>query len=525
MLNKGFLLSLLLLSIPYFTAGQELKYSNSQDTNEYTISAPDHSSLAIFSPKGGRAVSFSINGSWNRLSNDILISDRLGQLSTFDFHFGTYTSLVTNDLRPVYRMEASSNKIMMSTSATVEGKQLNLIRVVELLSNGQVLENLSISNTTTQNVELNFEGLAFSFASLFDISRATTNRNNIPEYQYFNGDKLQKVNLHGGSWFGGPKPAEFLSDFSWGTIADNFFLTLIQPNFSNTVVVYNGLEFGAQSRVSLGIQVLATNITSNQVLDYQTVYYVGPRTEQMVQQINTEYTKLFKWPFVFNWMLKPIENGTIWLMSKLVETTGSAGLTLILIAIVVKLLLLPLSFKSAVSMKKMRVLQPKLNKLQEKWGHDPQVLQQKTMELYKSEKVNPLGGCLPLLFQIPVFFALFRVLSRSVELRGAGFLWITDLTMPDVFFMIGSFTIHLLPIIMTLLQLVSVFLQQGRMGDSQNAMQKQMQVQGYLMPVIFLFLFWGMPSGLVLYWTVQNVFSIIEQEFINIDSRFSKKSI
>ncbi|MGL5955879.1 MAG: membrane protein insertase YidC [Brevinema sp.] len=525
MLKKVFLLNILLLCVSYTTTAQELKYSNSQDTNEYPIVAPDRSSSAVFSPIGGRALSFSINGSWNRLSNDIVISDRLNQFNNFDFHFGTYTSLTTNTVRPVYHIESSSNKIMMSTSAMLEDRQLNIVRTVELLSNGQVLENLSISNTTDQNIELNFEGLAFSLSSLFDISWATTNRNNIPEYQYFNGEKLQKINVHGGSWFGGPQPMAFLSDFSWGTIADNFFLTIIQPEFSNTVVVYNGLEFGAKSRVSTGIQVLATNIAPNQHLEYRISYYVGPRSEQMAQQINTEYTKLFEWPFIFNWMLKPIENGTIWLMSKLVDMTGSAGLTLILIAIVVKLLLLPLSIKSAVSMKKMRVLQPKLNKLQEKWGHDPQALQQKTMELYKSEKVNPLGGCLPLLFQIPVFFALFRVLSRSFELRGAGFLWITDLTMPDVFFAIGSFTVHLLPIVMTLLQLVSVFLQQGRMGDSQNSMQKQMQTQSYLMPVIFLFLFWGMPSGLVLYWTVQNVFSIIEQECINLDSRFAKKSI
>ncbi len=176
-------------------------------------------------------------------------------------------------------------------------------------------------------------------------------------------------------------------------------------------------------------------------------------------------------------------------------------------------------------MKKMRLLQPKLNKLQEKFGHDQQQLQIKTMELYKAEKVNPLGGCLPLLFQIPVFFALFRVLSRSVELRGAGFLWIKDLTMPDTLFTVGGFQFHLLPIIMTLLQLVSVYLQQGRMKGSNNSMQKQMQTQSYFMPLIFLFLFWSMPSGLVLYWTVQNIFSIIEQEVINLDRHIGNKRV
>ncbi len=484
---------------------------------DFTVVAPDNSTKVIFS--NNKVTSFSVNGQWNRLSNDIYIEDRAGQLNNFDFYLGTYSSLVTNAQRLSYNVTKTDNVLTLKTKAN----NLNIERVITLLSNGHITETLSLSNTTGQAVNLDFEGLAFSFGSLFDIARATTNTSNIPEYKYYNGEKIQKAKINGGGWMGSATPMDFIQGVKWLTIADNFFLAVIEPNFSNTVVVYNGLEFASNSRVGTGIQVLATNVAPNQELNYQLSYYVGPRLESMVTPINSEYKKLFAWPAIFNWILKPIENGTIWLLSTLVEKTGNAGWALILIALVVKLLLLPLSIKSANSMKKMRLLQPKLNKLQEKYGYDQQQLQMKTMELYKSEKVNPMGGCLPLLLQLPVFFALFRVLSRSVILRGAGFMWINDLTMPDHFFAIGSFPIHLLPIIMTLLQLVSVFLQQGRMGDSQNDMQKQMQTQSYLMPVIFLFLFWGMPSGLVVYWTVQNIFSIIEQECINLDSRFAKK--
>lgn len=511
-----------ILSILAFVSSlnaQEIQYSNSNNTNMYTISAPDNSTRAVFSANGGRALKLSINGQWNRLTNDIPIEDRTSQFYNFDFAFGTYTSLINNTQRPVYQIVTNSNQITMNASAIIDQQKIIISRTISFLENGQISEQLSLSNASGKNMALDFEGLAFTFSSLFDISRATTNNSNIPEYRYMDEKKLKKANIHAGGWFSGAKPMEFIADPKWMTLADNFFLAVVQPNFSNIMAIYNGFEFTSKSRVNMAIQVLATNIPANQSLDYNLQYFVGPRVEKTAALLNKEYKKLFAWPAVFNWILKPIESGTIWLMSSLVNFTGNAGVTLILIGILVKLLLLPLSIKSAISMKKMRLLQPKLNKLQEKWGHDPQALQMKTMELYRSEKVNPLGGCLPLLLQIPVFFALFRVLSRSVELRGANFLWISDLTMPDSLFTIGSFSFHILPIIMTLLQLVTVFRQQGRMGESQNEMQKQMQTQSYLMPVIFLFLFWSMPAGLVIYWTVQNVISILEQEVINVDKK------
>lgn len=514
MFIRNILLLMVLISGQTYT--QNVTYSKTGNEKIYTVAAPDKSIEFVFSSINGHVSDFYINGSWNRISNNIVMQDRSNQLAVLDFAIGTYTELITNNNRPIYDVsQKDSNTIKLSANAMVGKQNVNIKRNIVLLDNGIIKEQLILSNISRTDLKLDFEGIAFSFASLFDISRATTNNSNIPEYQFFDGKKLQKVNINGGSWFGGPKPSEFLTEVKWATISDNFFLAIVEPKFDNTVVVYNGLQFGAKSRISMGIQVLATNIAPNQSLTYDLDYYVGPRHEQIVA---AQYKKLFAWPIAFNWLLKPIENGTIWMMSTLVFKTGSAGLTLILIAILVKLLLLPLSIKSALSMKKMKDLQPKLNKLQEKWGHDPQALQVKTMELYKSEKANPLGGCLPLLLQIPVFFALFRVLSRSVELRGAGFMWISDLTMPDSLFTIGTFSFNLLPLIMTVLQLVTVVRQQSRMGNTQNEMQKQMQTQSYFMPLIFLFLFWNMPSGLVLYWTVQNIFSIFEQEFVNLDS-------
>lgn len=497
-------------------------YSESKNRQTNIIQAPDGSLKAKFNNYAGRAVEISINGNWNRLQHDIILNDVQHTAYPFDFIFGTYTDLITNDMRPVYDISnISESHLQMRAQAILADADISIVRDIVFSDQGRITEKLILSNISAHNVEFDFGGVAFTFASLFDFTRISSNNNNILSYRYFDA-KLKKAKFKSLGATGLANAMAFVPYPQWLTISDNFFINIIRPSESRTMAVYNAFDSGSKKRVGTGVQVLATNIPAYGTLEFGLEYYLGPMQENIITSIDKNYNKLFAWPGIFNWFMKPIEKATVWFLDFMLQKTGSAGLMLVLIALAVKLLLLPLSIKSAISMKKMRLLQPRLNKLQEKWGSDPQILQQKTMELYKQEKANPLGGCLPLLLQIPVFFVLFRVLSRSVALRGAGFLWMKDLTLPDSLFMIGSFHFNLLPIIMTLLQLVSVLLQQGRM-TSQNEMQKQMQMQSYLMPVMFLFLFWNMPSGLVLYWTVQNIFSIIEQEFINLDDRLGKK--
>jgi YidC/Oxa1 family membrane protein insertase len=157
------------------------------------------------------------------------------------------------------------------------------------------------------------------------------------------------------------------------------------------------------------------------------------------------------------------------------------------------------------SMKKMQALQPLMNKLKEKYPDDPQKQQQEMMKLYKEHKVNPMGGCLPLLVQIPVFFALYTMLRATVELRGASFLWIKDLSMPDTIFDLGGIPVNPLPLVMT-----ATTLWQQKLTPTANVDPTQQKMM-MLMPVMFLFFFYSMSSGLVLYWTVQNLLSILQQ--------------
>ncbi len=194
------------------------------------------------------------------------------------------------------------------------------------------------------------------------------------------------------------------------------------------------------------------------------------------------------------------------------------GVAIILLSALVNLLLFPLSRKSYASMKKMQELQPHMEKLRNDHKDNPQKLNKETMELYKRYNVNPLGGCLPMLLQIPIFVALYQALMRSLELRGAHFLWIRDLSMPDAVPLpftlpvIGN-SLNLLPIFMA----AAMVIQQKvstRKGAAQSAQAKQQQQMMVMMPVIFLLIMYNFPSGLVLYWLTNTILTVCEQRAI-----------
>ena len=196
------------------------------------------------------------------------------------------------------------------------------------------------------------------------------------------------------------------------------------------------------------------------------------------------------------------------------------GVIIIILSVLTKIIFYRLTHKSTRSMKDMQRLQPKIKELQEKYKDDKERLNKETMKLYKEAGVNPLGGCLPLLLQMPVFFALFNVLRNTIELRGAPFtLWINDLSSPDVLFEFG-FSIpfignefHLLPILMGGAMVLQTKMGASPTGEAAPAAQTKMM--STMMPIMFTFFFYGMPSGLVLYWIVNNILTIIQQYYIH----------
>ena len=178
---------------------------------------------------------------------------------------------------------------------------------------------------------------------------------------------------------------------------------------------------------------------------------------------------------------------------------GNFGVSIIIVTILIKIMLLPLTLKQDKSMKEMKKLQPELEKIKEKYANDKQMLNIKTMELYKEHKVNPLGGCLPLLLQLPILFALFGVLKNGIIPKDSSFLWL-KLSVPDQF--------YILPVLNGAVS----FLQQKLMGSADS--NPQMKNMMYIFPIMMIMFSLKMPSGLQLYWLTSSILAVVQQYFI-----------
>ncbi|EKR75060.1 60Kd inner membrane protein [Leptospira noguchii str. 2006001870] len=213
----------------------------------------------------------------------------------------------------------------------------------------------------------------------------------------------------------------------------------------------------------------------------------------------------------------PFRNGIIWILKQIYRfTIPNYGWSIIIFAILFKLVFYPLNQKQADSMKKMQELSPQLKTINEKFANDPKMRQQKTMELYKKNNVNPVGGCLPMVIQIPIFIALYTAFSDTIDLWNSPFLWVKDLSEPDVIWTspaIPYFTQTGIGLNLLALLMVGTQVFQTRMTSvSMDPNQKMLM---YVMPVMMLYIFWNMPSGVTLYWTFQNVLSIGQQWITN----------
>ncbi len=218
-------------------------------------------------------------------------------------------------------------------------------------------------------------------------------------------------------------------------------------------------------------------------------------------------------------LIRPFAVGLHWLMKFLYGLIPNYGVVILLMSIIIKIVTFPLTQKSYSSMKRMQLVQPKIKELQEKYKNNQQVLQQKTMELYKEEKVNPMGGCLPMLLQLPLLYGLFIVFRTAIEFRGAPFmLWMQDLSAPDSLFSFGTSIpllgteFNILPILMTVLMVVQQKMTGTAGGTGQQAQQQKMMQ--WMMPAMMFFLFYRFPSGLVLYYLTFNALTILQQKFL-----------
>ena len=308
----------------------------------------------------------------------------------------------------------------------------------------------------------------------------------------------------------------------WLGITDKYWLAVLVPDASETVQTsFTGDLASNRDRYQADFLTEAKSIAPGQTFEITNRLFAGAKETTLLDSYqetlgisNFDLAVDFGW---FYWLTKPIFYGIHFLNGIL----GNFGLAILALTLGIKIIF-PLANKSYRSMSKMKLLQPKMVELKERYGDDRQKLNQEMMELYKTEKVNPLSGCLPILLQIPVFFALYKVLFVTIEMRHAPFFgWIHDLSAPDplgfltVFGMVpwdvpaslAIVNIGIWPIIMGL----TMFLQQKLNPAPADPIQAKVFM---FMPIMFTFILGGFPAGLVIYWAWNNSLSILQQYII-----------
>lgn len=300
----------------------------------------------------------------------------------------------------------------------------------------------------------------------------------------------------------------FDGKIKWVGLQSRYFMSAIIPTEIDAASLY--LMLNSDQFVSAQYRQPEKAIQPGTQYSYKYQLFMGPKKIQRLKAVGNDLNKAvnFGW---FDFIAKPC----LWLMNLFYSVIPNYGVAIIILTMLVKLLLWPLGQKSYKSMSEMKKIQPLMKEIREKYKEDKQRMNQEVMNLYRTYKINPLGGCLPMVVQLPVFFALYRMLYEAIELRHAPFfLWINDLSAPDRLFRF-SFTVPFMEPpygipVLTIIMGASMLLQQKMSPPMGDATQAKMMM---FMPIIFTVIFINFSSGLVLYWLINNIISIAQQYF------------
>ena len=343
----------------------------------------------------------------------------------------------------------------------------------------------------------------------------------------FNGEKAKKTRL------GTKQTKDYKRDWVWTAMAGKYFEFIVYPENKNSMestVVYNSeVEVGEATNAQ--VKMTRKAIDRKETTDSYYIY-AGPRNESELKKYVSEEKNEWGLSGVhFNESLQTsgflywLEVILKFLLENINKVVKNWGVSIIIVTIILKMLLFPITKKSLEGTQKMQKFQPKMQELQAKYKGDPQKLQMETAKMYKEIGYNPMSGCLPLLFQFVILFAMYNLFNNYFEFRGASFIpgWIDDLSVGDHVGktfetglpFLGWNQIRILPVIYLISQLLFGKITQngGTAANAQNAGQMKMMMYG--MPIMFFFLFYNAPAGLLLYWTVSNVFQLGQQLVIN----------
>jgi YidC/Oxa1 family membrane protein insertase len=384
---------------------------------------------------------------------------------------------------------------------------LKVVKRYRFHSEDEIIDiDVEVQNPTSREVTLQ---LGLEWIGKIDLVKLADegNKDFGLRYEFLKNDKVEKKEFGGASSGGcvpscGPQsktiqPFEFSDsgNIKWFSFGGEYFCAMLIPPPAVKGVSLS-VKGNAKDILQATLSPTPSTIPPQQSVKIPYRVYLGPKAEKQLKAVGVEAEKLidFGW---FTVVAKPL----LWFINLTHTATKNYGIDIILISILIKLIFLPLTQISFKSMKEMQKIQPEMARLRETYKNDKARLQQEIMLLYKRRKVNPMSGCLPMVIQIPFFIALYNALQNTIEMRHAPFfLWIQDLSAKD--------PIYITPIIMG----ATMVIQQKMTPTTADPAQAKMML---LMPVVFTFMFLNFPSGLVLYWMVNNILTIGHQYYMN----------
>jgi len=497
-----------------------------EDAEQKIVQIETKNYIVGISTEGGSIVSLKLKEYVDKDGKPIeLVEYEKKDILPFEVHFNRLRNLLSSE-RTLYLMkkEGDYTYTFYRDFKDENGNPFRFSKTF-IFKDDEYIFNVQINlrSLNSNEVYLNNDGVSYTltWGPVLGPISVIQNRYNITTQGYHENGKFHKV-LRGAGGCSLRRSENRYEEISkivnWVGITNRYFFIGIVPDTKNYIYSF---DQRLEGKFYLGIS--HPYFKGYEFQDNFTVY-AGPKERKLLKKYGKDFESVRS-----GRILKPIVIFLEWMIKLFHSVTGNYGLAIILMTITIKILLHPLTRKSFESMRRMSALQPKINELRERYKNNPQQLNKETAALYRREKINPMGGCLPMLLQLPIFYGLYSVLSSMIELRNESFLWIKDLSFPDTVATIrvaipllgyrlggqGFTDINILPFVMT----GTTLLQSKLTSGNQSGQQAKMMT--YMFPLIFFFIFWNMPSGLVLYWTIQNILTIGQQYFI--DYRLKKK--